>query len=375
MRYLLHLGRLADLSWYELTQNLSTGVQLSKVTETIAQVEFTDSAALTAKLEALSGIIKASSVVATLATPDQAIELISDDLIKNDRTDFSVYSSPQSDTSEHMKAVKRQLRTQQRSARFVLPKGDGLSASVLLHQKVSEYGIIQLQSELLLIKTVWVQNIDHWSFKDAGKPQRDPKKGMLPPKLAHMMVNFISPDIQHKPGKRLYDPFCGTGTILIEALELGWNTVGSDLTQSAVQASAENLHWFTTQQHLPQQYALFSADATHVTPQQLGTKIDAIVTEPFLGKQQPSEAQLPNVFKGLEKLYWGALKRWKAILNDQAELVIVTPLVQLGKHEYSLASLIDKSRELGYSIISGPMIYTREQTIVKRAIYHIKYHS
>lgn len=36
----------------------------------------------------------------------------------------------------------------------------------------------------------------------------------------------------------------------------------------------------------------------------LGALVDCIVTEPFLGKQNPKEEDIPGMFKGLEKMYW-----------------------------------------------------------------------
>jgi len=42
--------------------------------------------------------------------------------------------------------------------------------------------------------------------------------GMLPPKLAQMMINLSL-------GNTIYDPFVGLGTVLIESVHMGNNRV------------------------------------------------------------------------------------------------------------------------------------------------------
>lgn len=59
----------------------------------------------------------------------------------------------------------------------------------------------------------------------------------LEPRLARALVNLS----QAKPGDRLYDPFCGTGGILLEAATMGIRVVGSDLDAEMVAGSRTNL--------------------------------------------------------------------------------------------------------------------------------------
>ena len=54
-----------------------------------------------------------------------------------------------------------------------------------------------------------------------NKPKRHP--AMLKPKLARLLVNLTGAK------KQLLDPFCGTGSILIEAGVLGLKPLGSDI--------------------------------------------------------------------------------------------------------------------------------------------------
>jgi tRNA G10 N-methylase Trm11 len=185
-----------------------------------------------------------------------------------------------------------------------------------------------------------------------------------------MMVNIAT---QGKLGGLVYDPFCGTGTILAEALFMGCQVVGSDLDNEAVKGTEDNLKWLQDTYDLRGQVQLFVSDVSQVRPAQFPAKVEYIVTEPFLGKQTPRPDQVANIFKGLSKLYLGAFKAWTSILADQARIVIIFPRIILGKHTADLKSLIDKLAPLGYTIESEPLNYHRPRAVVERDIYIFRY--
>ena len=67
--------------------------------------------------------------------------------------------------------------------------------------------------------------------------------GMLPPKLAQMMIN-LSRETGILPTK-IYDPCCGLGTVLIEAINMGITDVyGSDLSAKMCSCTEENIGRF-----------------------------------------------------------------------------------------------------------------------------------
>lgn len=372
MKYLLQLGRLPELSVHESEQLFAGLGTLTQFDPTYLYLESNQDSKVLEVLHTSAGIIKALSVIREIDESELVSALV-EDLTSVEKPTFSVFFHATKKNQNIFKEVKTALKEKGISGRYIEGSAEGASAAILSHQEVSEYGVFMLNEQLTLAKTIWVQQIDHWSMKDVEKPHRNPDKGMMPPKLARMMINFISPEIRALSEKKLLDPFCGTGTLLMEALELGWKVIGSDLSREAVTQSGENLRWFSQKLSLPEEYSLSHLDATQIDAQKLGGKVHAIVTEPFLGKQQPRPEQLTNMFKGLEKQYLGILKRWTSVLEKGGEVVIVTPLVEVGQKRYDLSKIIDKSREFGYSILSGPLMYSRGHTIVKRAIYHLKY--
>jgi tRNA (guanine10-N2)-dimethyltransferase len=184
-----------------------------------------------------------------------------------------------------------------------------------------------------------VQNIDDWTKRDRAKPYFNRKKGMLPPKVARMLVNIAGSTWLRENEQRtlteakLFDPFCGTGTVLIEGLAVGCQVYGADLDEQAVWGTRENLQWFCDEYQVKSQdfaKQIFLADVGQLDLEKLGgQKVDLLVTEPFLGRQTPREEELANIFKGLEKLYLGAFNNFSNILNPGAKIAIFFPRLWL----------------------------------------------
>src|SRR3989339_769723 len=98
-------------------------------------------------------------------------------------------------------------------------------------------------------RTIAAQDVNAYTKRDIGKPVRDTTVGLLPPKLAQILLNmgaWLSRGCQtplHDPTQKrakkpepltVFDPFCGTGVIPIECLVRGWHGLASDLAQKAV---------------------------------------------------------------------------------------------------------------------------------------------
>ena len=113
----------------------------------------------------------------------------------------------------------------------------------------------------------------------APKPfvERRPKKkpffhpSAMAAKLARCMVNLAKP----KTGELLFDPFCGTGSMLIEAALIGCHVLGLDIQRRMVRGSLKNLAYF----HINPE-GVIVADARN-TPI---TKIECVVTDPPYGR-------------------------------------------------------------------------------------------
>ncbi len=107
--------------------------------------------------------------------------------------------------------------------------------------------------------------------------ERQPRKrpffhpSAMPAKLARCMVNLARP----RSGDMLVDPFCGTGTFLVEAGLLGCRVLGFDAKKHMLKGCLQNLRFFSVK---PEGVAV--ADAKHLP----FAKVDCIVTDPPYGR-------------------------------------------------------------------------------------------
>jgi tRNA G10 N-methylase Trm11 len=75
------------------------------------------------------------------------------------------------------------------------------------------------------------------------KHQRKPRSysTALSTRVARAVVNIA---VSNPIGKKVIDPCCGIGTVLVEALSMGINIVGSDLNPLVLSGARENIRYF-----------------------------------------------------------------------------------------------------------------------------------
>ena len=105
------------------------------------------------------------------------------------------------------------------------------------------------------------------------RPRRKPffHPSAMSAKLTRCMVNLAKP----KTGELLLDPFCGTGSTLIEAALIGCRVLGLDIKHRMVRGSLKNLAYFNIE---PESVILADAKNPPIT------KVDCVVTDPPYGR-------------------------------------------------------------------------------------------
>lgn len=368
------LGSTPALSLLEL-QRYFADPTLTEVAQGVVKLELADNVTAGEVLLQLGGTVKIARELEVLdrdasqETIYQAIAAQLQAVSSSEKITFGLGELGRNHLdSLSVDAVKDLLKKADKRARYIEAPRSGLSAAVLLHHTVSEILVIRTSSKTVLALTESVQNIDTWTKVDREKPYADRKKGMLPPKIARIMINLACGQTHH-PEAVLLDPFCGSGTVLLEAAARSIEVIGTDLDKDAVEGTLKNLEWFKTSFGAIFEFSVFQADATKV---QVTKKVNYLVTEPFLGKPKPAAHQVANIFKGLEKMYLGAFKHWRSILLPGATVVIIFPrALSEGtglKNDVSLDSLIDKLKTLGYTPILEPVLYHRPQAVIGREI-------
>lgn len=224
--------------------------------------------------------------------------------------------------------LKRYFSEQKISSRFVVSQDKSLSSVVVEQNKLIRRGIeivlAEAAGKIILGETLAVQPFKDLSLRDYGRPARDDQSGMLPPKLAQAMINLAQ--LVDKEDL-LVDPFCGSGTVLSEALLLGYkNICGSDISTKAIDDTKKNISWVKELYKL--QDIKFKFAAKSVLDLSKFVKLEsaaAIVTEPYLGPQR-GRIDFEAVIAELENLYSGALREFQKILVPGGRVVMVWPI-------------------------------------------------
>jgi tRNA G10 N-methylase Trm11 len=257
---------------------------------------------------------------------------------------------------EKTEKLHQEVKDNLERGRFVIPKDEfGISPVINKKHKIDEFFLDVDKNEVW--QTVWVHDFMHWIKKDRHMPHIDPQAGMLPPKIARSMVNLVplSP-----AGKILVDPFCGSGRVLVEAAEVGFKIGGTDIVANQVQDTIENLQSMNISGQIE------VLDATHLSD--IFKNVDAIVTEPFLGKSKFRPDEIRYIVPGLEKLYLGCLKDWLKVLKPGGFVVMVFPWFNDGHKVYKTSEIIDGKLKLSYNPLKRGIFYSRPSADVKREI-------
>lgn len=378
--YVALLGNTPLLSLAELDSVLS--VDITRVAKHAALFSLEDDETAVELQEKLGGVFKIFKMIQPLIKED-AQEQIATYLLQlashqSGKIEFALGFFEQESLEIDSRAIKKILSDNDCSSRYLESDTWGLSSAVLKHQRdIHDLMISKYQDQHWLLETVAVQDADEWSLRDRRKPYVSGKKGMLPPKVARIMVNLAIGHFQKHnlsdASPLLYDPFCGTGTVLIEAVTRNCRIIGSDIDADAIDGTNDNLIWFEKQLNQAIDFNLFQSDVTHAKDHLKSEKIDLIVTEPFLGKPNPKLTELENIFDGLGSLYLGAFKAWIQILKKGSMVVIVFPYVETPNKRFDLSGLIDKLERFGYTLQVKPIDYHRENAEVKRQILIFRY--
>lgn len=230
---------------------------------------------------------------------------------------------------------------------------------VILHKKPVTELFLDIPNSHIY-RTVWSHSYQDWIDKDRKMPFVDPKSGMLPPKIARSLIN-LTPYKGEPKDLTLLDPFCGSGRLAVEACQLGFNVLASDIVQEKIDHTQANL------KALDLQADIILADATHLS-KKLDKKVDLIVTEPHMGKVDLRSDRVRYVVPGLKKLYLGALKDWLKILKPGGLVTMIFPILSDGSHTYVTSKIIDDQHLSGYNIKTRGLIYSRPQAKLKREI-------
>ncbi|MDA1168832.1 MAG: hypothetical protein O3A36_00670 [bacterium] len=283
--------------------------------------------------------------------------------------------------------LKKGARAQDSRLAFIEPKaGTVLNAAQVIFNKLTslpnaELIFIQENEKIILVRTTSIQDIASYELRDTLRPARDARIGLLPPKLAQIMINLALPQ-DAKKSTTIYDPFCGMGTVLQEAWLMKIASFGTDISEDMVAASTKNIAHleenFSVQESLKPQ--VFHHDATSPNfPEEAQDKNLTVVTEPFLGTpltRALSPIEGTQFYESVMPLYRQFFMNIKSVLQENARLLVLLPAVRIrenGKDTFTPLprTFLDEIITFGYRNIKlipeeKPLLYARPDALIAR---------
>ncbi|MEX0934377.1 MAG: DNA methyltransferase, partial [Candidatus Saccharimonadales bacterium] len=267
--------------------------------------------------------------------------------------------------------LKKHLKNNGLKPRVILAKKQELSSAQVIHNNLVEDNYELLisigSSSTVIAKTTWVQDIDKYTHRDINRPCRDMQTGMLPPKLAQIMINIAGGDNRY-----IFDPFCGSGVILQEALLMGKNSGGSDISDKMIKCSRDNLDWLSQEFDTSTPQYLEVADARNI---KLPQGVDTIVSEGYLGpiiNQETDKNELLGLASQSSELMKATLENLQPQLQSKSRLCLALPAWK-NNNNTILPDIIDNIEELGYNRLllnnsDTGLLYRRDNQFVGRYI-------
>ncbi len=343
---------------------------------------------LTFLQDRLAGIVKIGHVIGELDEWDEnaAAELIAasaSGAMGKNKISFgiSVYDLGNSKRTRELEgeidslggSVKRFLKESGRPVRYVTSKEPRLSSAIVetngLLLSGGEYVLLVGPDSILIGQTEAVQDFKAWGDRDYGRPKRDKRSGMLPPKLARMMINLsgIEPE-----GHSIMDPFCGSGTVLMEAQLMGFEKiVGSDISERATADTKKNMNWMTRHFELaPPDLELFTTPAATLV-EQYSEPVDVIVAEVFLGTPRVrtiEKDEAASIRTELMGMFEESFEGLKTFFKDETMAVVAFPAYKQTDGNWYRLPIGEMLEKLGFNVTDN-VLYFRDKQFVARDIY------
>ncbi|MDR0492382.1 MAG: THUMP domain-containing protein [Nitrososphaerota archaeon] len=186
------------------------------------------------------------------------------------------------------------------------------------------------------------------------RPRKKPffHPSAMPSKMARCMVNLA----HAKTESVLLDPFCGTGTSLIEATFIGCHAVGVDAQHRMILGTKKNLTYFGIDAE-----GLILGDSRKIPL----FRVDAVVTDPPYGR---SSSTLKSTTMQLVK---DVMSSVHALLDSGKRICIALPikLNQAGEVEHLSKEIEEYAQNVGFKKLEAHTVYVHRSLTREIVIY------
>jgi tRNA G10 N-methylase Trm11 len=343
-------------------------------------------------IQHFGGVLKAGKIIMEISTGDW--RRVSDNIVQHYAKEWSSFDGKITfgisaynfnvDARAVQKTgiiIKQKMKKTGVSLRLVPNPEPALNTATSHHNKL---GLSENKVEIILVRTyndrtivaesTGAQNITAYAKRDQERPKRDAFVGMLPPKLAQIMVNLAVGQLDKSLPLTVLDPFCGTGVVLQEALLMGYSAYGTDLSDKMIDYTRANLEWLSDKYHKDFHFNLHTGDATTTKWQPL---IDVVASEAYLGQPfsaAPSPEKLEEVKNNCNRIISEFLKNLANQIKPGTQVCIAVPAWRNPSGKTTHLPLISTIAKLGYRpyefahVSKNDMLYYRENQIVAREL-------
>jgi tRNA G10 N-methylase Trm11 len=364
MNHIFHLGRNPELSILEIISYLDrtkTKYKVEKITKKVLIIESTSFNAKKA-ITALGGTVKISIPINKEEIEKNILDLYTKKL------SYGINSIESSNSNTIL--LNETIRN--------FCKKNKIKS---FHKYIKERDIppskstnLDLEFTLYKNKNYFVSatsNPKAYEERDENRPFFNPLK-VTSLRLAKILINLAQP----KKQAVILDPFAGLGTILQEALLMGFKIAGADIKSSAVKKCKSNLRWIKSKYKVKSEYSIHHSEILHLSERI--TEADCIVTEPYLGpflRKLPGELEARRIAKELNELYSDILRESSNILKKGSKMVIIVPAFKTKNNKnirIGFQSLIEPN---GFRIFQPlnnkliPIEYRLKSSKIRRKIY------
>jgi len=175
------------------------------------------------------------------------------------------------------------------------------------------------------------------------RPRKKPffHPSAMPSKLARCMVNLA----RAKSGELVLDPFCGTGSVMVEAALIGCRVLGFDVQRRMAVGCRKNLEHFSVEPE-----GLVIADARKLPL----TQINCLVTDPPYGR---SATTMKSTTKQIVE---GVLGSARSLLREGQRICIASP---------KTLNIARIGAELGYRHLESHFAYVHRTLTREIAVF------
>ncbi len=203
----------------------------------------------------------------------------------------------------------------------------------LIKRPNAEVLAVFTESGVYLARTIAVYDSMLQQYRDESRPFISTEISTSP-KVCRTLLTLAGA----KPGDTVLDPFCGSGTLLMEAALQEMKCIGIDIDGNAVSGTQRNLLWLGKDLGSHIDFSIQKGDAREAD-KIVHSQVDAIAFEPHLGplfrkRQNWNEAE--KIIEDLTLLYRATLKAVGKILRSDGRIAMTLPVILTHKGDISI---------------------------------------